>query len=341
MAYKPHFAITPRLLKLLTQATELRLWIAKSSVEVAWLPALQKETAARLAHSSTAIEGNPLSLEQAQLLAGGEVVAAQEKSKKEVLDYLQALKWVGRERRGAVLNEKKLFLLHKLITQGTLDKKSVGRYKIKPNRIIDAKGRTVYTPPAPKEVRKLTRELIAWINQCSDEEFHPLIVSAIAHHQLVSIHPFSDGNGRISRALAIWVLYTHNFDTHHLFAWDEFFEADRSKYYQKIQQARELDCDLTYWLEYAAEGLVQTLEKTKERILSLQIKKKRLRFTLTPKQEEVLRFIREHGKVKSPEISQAFNLTRARVNQLVKPLVDARVLVRKGETRSTTYRIAS
>ena len=340
MSYQPSYEITTRLLDLLTRAAELRLWIVNSTVDVPWLPALQKDTAARLAHSSTAIEGNSLSLNQVQLLAQGDAVHAQDKSKKEILDYLAALKWIEKQSLNRLMTEKKLLLLHKKITLNTLVQ-GTGRYKIRPNRIVDGRGRTVYTPPPPEKARKMTLELIHWINQTSKSKIHPLMVSAIAHHRLLSIHPFADGNGRISRALGIWVLYTRGFDSRHLFAVDEYFEADRGRYYEKIQQARELDDDLTYWLEYVAAGIVDTLEKTKERIASLQIRHKNSKLVLTRRQEEVLRFIRERGKVNSAEIVKAFRLTRSRVNQLVKPLVEASVLIQEGATRATTYRIST
>ncbi len=338
--YEPRFRITSRLLNLISQAAELRAWIAQAAVDVPWLPSLQKDTAARLAHSSTAIEGNPLSLSQVQSLVQGDQVFAQEKSKKEVLDYLRALKWIEREPPGSLIAEKKLLHLHKLVTQNTLPKQETGRYKTRPNRIVDSRGRTVYLPPSPGEVKKLTRELLTWINQSSKSNIHPHIVSAVAHHRLVSIHPFMDGNGRVSRTLALWVLYIRRFDTQHLFALDEFFEADRARYYDKIQQVRELDQDMTYWLEYAADGLIHALEKTKDRIHSLQIRNKDSRLRLSERQEQVLRLIREHGKVKSADIRKAFDLTRSRVNQVVKPLVSAGVLIQEGATRSTTYRIA-
>jgi Fic family protein len=340
MADHPQFKITPRLLSLLTAITELKAWIVSSTVDVPWLMALQRDTAARLAHSSTAIEGNPLSLGQVQGLSRGDKVQAEERSRHEVLNYFKALAWIEKESAGARFTEKKLFSLHRMITQGLMSQDQIGRYKSKQNLVVDGQGKAVYIPPKPAECARLTRELAAWMNQSHQADLHPLIVGAVAHHRMLSIHPFADGNGRVSRALGIWVLFTRRFDTRHLFAWDEYFEADRSQYYQKIQQARELDDDLTYWLEYTAQGLQSALEKTRDRITALQIKKKGFRFTVTAQQEQVLRFIREHGKVKSADIGNAFKCTRSRVNQVVKPLVDADILKREGETRATTYRVA-
>jgi Fic family protein len=70
--YKPRFDISPRLLSLVTQAAEIRAWINSAVVDAPWLPILQRETSARLAHSSTAIEGNPLTLREVEVLARGE-----------------------------------------------------------------------------------------------------------------------------------------------------------------------------------------------------------------------------------------------------------------------------
>lgn len=339
--YKPTYTITPELLRLITAAADLRAWIGQAVVDVTWLPALQRDTTARLAHSSTAIEGNPLTLPEVEALARGDSILAGEKAKWEVLNTLAAMRWIWERKPGGEIEETALLHLHKLLTQKTLPVEAVGQYKTRSNRVVDGTGRTVYTPPPPDKARPFTQDLLAWINSSEAQKLHPVMVGAIAHHRLVSIHPFIDGNGRISRALEVWLLYTRGFDTHHLFALDEYFETDRQRYYDKIQQARELDDDLTYWLEYVADGVVETLRHTKDRIHSLQVRAKGSRIVLTKRQEDVLRFLRDKGRQKSPDIEKAFKITRARVGQLMQPLVKARLVVREGRTRATTYRLPS
>lgn len=337
--YKPLFNISPTLLRLATQATEIRVWINSAVVDVAWLPILQREIAARLAHSSTAIEGNPLTLREVEALARGEEIGAKAKDKQEILNALAAMHWIWGRKTGAPVKESDLLHLHRILTRKILADDQSGHYKTRPNRIVDHRGLTVYTPPPPDKANPLTLELLEWINSKESETQHPIITGAIAHHRLVSIHPFADGNGRISRALALWLFYSRGFDTHHLFALDEFFEQDRQRYYNKIQQARDLDDDLSYWLEYVAEGVVETLNKVKERILGLCISVQAPRMVLTKRQEDILRFLRDRGRVKSPDIEIAFSLTRARVGQIIKPLVDAGLIIREGQTRATTYRL--
>lgn len=324
---------------MVTLATEIRAWINSAVVDVSWLSVLQRETAARLAHSSTAIEGNPLTLPEVEALARGEEIGAKAKDKQEILNALAAMKWIWDRKTGAPLKESDLLRLHRILTQKVLLDEQSGHYKNRQNRIVNHRGITVYTPPPPDKAKPLTLEFLEWLNSEESKALHPIIVGAVAHHRLVSIHPFSDGNGRISRALAIELLYSRGFDTHHLFALDEFFEQDRQRYYQKIQQARELDDDLSYWLEYVAEGIVETLNKVKERILGLSISAQAPRMVLTKRQEDILRFLRDRGRVKSPDIEKAFSLTRARVGQIIKPLVDAGLVIREGQTRATTYRL--
>ena len=335
--YKPIFHITPALLKHISRSSELKSWIGTTLVDVTWLPRLQIEITARLTHSSTAIEGNPLTLEEVEALSRGEEIGTNEKSKKEVLNYLKALRWIWKQSNRKAFNEVGLLKLHKLITMELV--KNPGQYKDKQNRVIDHKGHTVYVPPSAEKSPQLTKELIQWLNSKESQELHPIITCAIAHHRLVSIHPFTDGNGRIARAVGIWILYVRGFDTHHLFSLDDYFEKDRQKYYQKLQQVRDLDDDLTYWLEYVAEGVSETLLRTKERIHSLKTDSAQSKILLTKRQEDVLRFLRDKGRVRTAEIEHAFKITRSRLNQILKPLVEAGLVIREGQTRATSYKL--
>lgn len=337
--YGPRFEISKELLWLVAEAAELRAWIRGAVVGVSWLPALQRDSAARLAHSSTAIEGNPLSLADAEALARGEDIAAASSDKREVLNYLAAARWIASGKAPVRITEKDLLRLHRQLTRGVLPGEACGAYKRKPNRVVDAKGRTVYTPPPPDKARALTRALLDWLNAPATLDLHPIVTSAIAHHRLVSIHPFFDGNGRLARAVAMWILAARGFDTEHLFALDEFFEKDRQLYYDKVQQARDLDDVLTYWLDYVARGVVETLKATRTRIESLRVAHASTKLVLTRRQEDVLRLLRDRGRLRSPDIEKAFGVTRARVAQILKPLTDAGLVVREGQTRATMYRL--
>ena len=96
MSYEPQFTITPRLLSLVEGIAALRERILGAAVEVSWIPALQKDTRTRNGHASTAIEGNPLTLEQVRALEEGrELVASDARSSREVLNYFAGLRYVA------------------------------------------------------------------------------------------------------------------------------------------------------------------------------------------------------------------------------------------------------
>jgi Fic family protein len=346
MSYDPRFEIKPQFLSLVVEIAHRNAWLnylmtTHNLHSQDWLCTIQREATTKLAHFSTAIEGNTLSLEDVEDIEHHSGVKKDDsKQLLEVKNYLAALKWIQSNQKQKTLKESDLFHLHKLISKGLLGSDQEGHYKTKANRIVDYAGRTIYTPPSPQKTPKLMQDLIDWLNKASKEKLHPIILSAIAHHRLVSIHPFSDGNGRISRALGVWMLYAQGFDTHFVLALDEFFEKDRQLYYDKIQQARDLDDDLTFWITYVAECLFQTLEKTQTRIQDLLDQSKALP-PLSIKQKECIKFIKRRGEVRSPDLQKGLDISRARVNQIIGPLVKEGIVVQLGLRRGTTYRVAT
>jgi Fic family protein len=231
-----------------------------------------------------------------------------------------------------------LLTLHNLMTQELLSTNDCGKYRAVQNYIIDAKGIVVFTPPAPKKVAQCIKDLFSWIKNFPD--IHPVVRSAIFHHQFVTIHPFTDGNGRVARAAGQWLLFEKGYDPLHTLGLDDFFAADRKRYYEMIQQARELDGDYTYWVDYIAEGLVDSVQNVANRIRMARRSQKVSKTPVTPKQEELLRLIDEYGVLGSAQICEYMKINRARVNQLIAPLVRAGVVIKEGTTRGVKYSLA-
>lgn len=331
--FNPHYRISPHCLTLITKATELATKINQANITFPLIVKMQKEALSRNAHSSTSIEGNVLSLAQVSALSEDRQVNADALQKKEAANYIKALRWIIKNYQ-LRLSEKRLLSLHVVIVDGLVANDKAGRYKQKQNYVVNAKKIVVFTPPKPKDCPRLVGELIQWVNRVND--IHPVVVSAIFHHQLVSIHSFSDGNGRLARVVSQWVLYQKKFDPHHILALDDFYAGQRERYYQKIQQARELDYDLTYWIEYVAEGVLDTVKQVYSKVSRFSIAPKK-RITITPKQEELLEIIAMHGVLSSRNIGKALKINRARVNQLINPLVKAQIIRREGSARATRY----
>lgn len=331
--FNPTYSITPYFLSCVEEITRLQTTIEKSRIKLPVLLELQKEAFDRNVHSSTAIEGNLLSLNQVAALGKNQDIKTDAKERLEVENYMRAMNWVI-EQSEKKLDEKKLLKLHHFITQGLIEEKKSGQYRKVQNYVIDAKKRVVYTPPRAAKVATLTKELLGWINE--NEDINAIVASAIFHHQLVNIHPFTDGNGRLARAAALWILYQKKYDPFHIVALDEYFENDRDQYYLKITQVRELDYDFTYWIDYIAEGLLGTLQNTMRRIYQLSISPEKT-IELSEKQEMLINYIKKNPGCNSSKIGQDLNINRARVNQLITPFVQGGVIRVEGRARATRY----
>src|SRR5580698_5256988 len=229
MNYQPQFSITPALLARVEQIAALRERILAATVEVSWIPALQKDTRTRNTHSSTAIEGNPLTLEQVRAVEEGrDIPAMGVRAMREVVNYFAGLRFVEKNAAKKTISHEEILRLHKIMTGDVMDQGTAGRYRTMAVRV----GR--YVPPPPADVSGLMFELLTWWNK-EAANLSPVLSSAIVHYRFEAIHPFADGNGRTGRALALWELYRRGFDTHHIFSVDEYFWEDRPSYYAALQ----------------------------------------------------------------------------------------------------------
>src|SRR6476646_10168593 len=255
VSYKPIYTITPVLLAQVEQIAGLRERILAAAVQVPWIPALQKDTRIRNAHSSTAIEGNPLTLEQVRAMEEGrEIPATAVRARREVANYFAGLRFVEKNAKRSLVTHREILKLHRILAGEVMDQGTAGEYRTIRVRVGD------YVAPPPQRVEPLMSHLLSWWNK-SAAKLSPILSSAIVHHQFETIHPFADGNGRVGRMLSLWELYRRGFDSHHIFSIDEFYWEDRPRYYAALEEMGQEEGDLTSWLEYSAEGLRQTMER--------------------------------------------------------------------------------
>jgi len=334
MAYQPKFTISPRLLALVQDIAALRERIAGATVEVPWIPALQKDTRARNAHSSTAIEGNPLTLDQVRAVEEGrDLPAIPDRARREVVNYFAALRYIEKHAGKKTIVDEDVLRLHEIIAGQVMDQGEAGCYRTIRVRVGP------YIPPPPELVSGLMLELLEWWNRESGT-LSPVLSSAIIHYQFEAIHPFADGNGRTGRALALWELYRRGFDTHHIFSVDEYYWEGRPRYYASLQTVRQQGEDLTGWLEYTAEGLLLTLERVWQRIQQLSARTRGRKLVLRPKQEQLLHMLREKGSLSPKEIWNGVGVSKQGAIDLLRPLMEAGLVKREGTRKSGRYVLA-
>lgn len=333
MVFAPTFTITARLLALSEAIAVMRERILNAAVELSWVPALQKDSRVRNVHASTAIEGNPLTLEQVRLIEEGRSLeASDDRSQREVLNYFAGLRYIEKNAAKKTIRHEDVFSLHRILADGVMDQGDAGRYRTIAVRVGN------YFPPAAADVSGLMMELLDWWNKPS-KDLSPVLSSAILHHRFESIHPFSDGNGRTGRALALWELYRRGFDTHHIFSVDEFYWEDRPRYYAALDAVRREGDDLTGWLEYSADGLCQTLERVWLRVQTFQPEPGK-KIVLRPKQEHLLRLLADHGSMSPSDIWEALAISKQGAMDLINPLLEAGMIEKTGGKKTGRYSLS-
>ena len=196
-------------------------------------------------------------------------------------------------------------------------------------------------PPSTEEVPELMRELVAWLNRPND--IHPIIVSGIAQFQLVHIHPFLDGNGRTSRLLSTLCLYRAGYDFKRLFTLSEYYDRDRTAFYDALQGVRRANMDLTGWIEYFAHGLATQLAEVRQKgETAIQQDALARRHTLTSRQARALGHVLLHGRITIKECQTLFpEVSRRTLQRDLRALVEKGLLQRRAGTNRLEYVLAN
>ena len=274
-------------------------------------------------HYSTYIEGNRLTLEQVQdLIKIGSTFPGRKRDEKEILGYYAALEEI-----------KKLSSIHKPLTQEDIQYLHAlvlggGKVKVKPtpyrdcqNTIYDAGSKKiVYLPPEAKDVKKLMSDLVEWINQSEQNNFPCPLIAAIVHYQFATIHPYYDGNGRTARLLATVILHRGGYDLKGLYSLEEYYAKNLQDYYNAISIGPShnyyfgrADADITPWMNYFCNGMIDSFEKVKTHALleyhkGFEDKTKFLR-ELDAQQQAALTLFKQRKIITSKDIQDFFNLS--------------------------------
>jgi len=260
------FNFTPEIVRALQSIERARAEVQLTVLPPAVAEGLRLRARVRSTHFSTRIEGNRLTLAEAEeAVTKGRNFPGRERDTLEVQHYFQALaqieKWVD---EGKPVTEERICQLHALIFTGKRAKPTP--YRDGQNVIRDGSGAIVYLPPEAGDVPALMREMVDWIHKSENEQPIP-VVAGVAHYQFVTIHPFYDGNGRTARALATWLLYRGGYDLGKFYALEEFYFQDLDGYYNALVThpnhnyyfGRNL-ADMTPWLVYFVKGMAVVFE---------------------------------------------------------------------------------
>ena len=341
--FSPEFTYTHAMVKRLAAIAAAREVVLHAHLVPKWEVSIRREQLIRAAHASTAIEGNPLTLEEVSRLADGRDVMAARRAKDEVLNYMQVLEHIDTYQNGGQISEEHLLALHHDITLGTLDDpETEGAFR--KVRVVVGNRHTkevVYSPPPPKEVAPMMTALITWLNSDATHQMHPVLIAGVAHYELVRIHPFVDGNGRTARALATLILAMREFDIKRFFTLDDFYDSDRPAYYAVLKAVNKAYPDSTVWLDYFTEGVEISLHRVKERVLLLSSEKHRKesggQVALSERQMKIIEYIHANGSIKTTNLVSLFHISRQAALKELSQMAEKELIQMKGIRKAAHY----
>ena len=345
MTFEPKYTITDKILNNLTSIASAREVIEQSPLVPKWEAKLRRQALLHNTHSSTAIEGNKLTLEQVGSLSQGKEILAAPKDKQEVLNYLEALEKIPAFVNKEGINAETLFEIHAIITRKVLDNPSdCGVFRNRQvyvgKHVFDATGfreEIVYMPPETEMVPELVAEFLEWLK---DRKANPVLLAGIAHYEIARIHPFIDGNGRTARLLAALVMYLSGFDHRRIFALDDYYDRDRPAYYAALGAVDKETRDLTKWLEYFTDGVASSVNEVKEAILRLGLKGKKglaPQAALTSRQMQIVESINNRGTITNRDLQALFKISAQAVHKELSKLVELKIIKSQGQGRSLHY----
>ena len=271
------YRLTHAIVGNLTRIEAARVVIESAPLPTAVLAELTRQARVRATHYSTRIEGNRLTLQEAEQVIAGRrrVFQGRERDVAEVRNYWEALarveEWAG---RGRAVTEGLIQRVAGLVLHGK--RAGAELYRTGQNAVRDSvTGALVYLPPEASDVPPLMAALVNWIRKAEEEGVSPVVTAGLAHYQFVTIHPYYDGNGRTARLLATLLLHRGGYGLHGLFSLEEHHARDLEGYYHALDVGGHhnyyfgrAEADLTEWLEYFVDTASIVFEAARQEALT-------------------------------------------------------------------------
>lgn len=343
--FTPSFTITNKILMHIAKIEAAEEVIRHAPILPLWEKQFREEAVMRTVYHGTHIEGNMLHKDEAQDVLMGKDVLARPRDIQEIINYRKVIEFIDEEAQKKIdkITELLVKKVHRITADKILSDDQLGEYRLKQVIIRNSQtGEVTFRPPPSIEVPFLMREFLYWVNKDDKDEIHPILKAGISHHELVRIHPFIDGNGRVSRALATLILLLGGYDIRRFFSLEEYYDRDAVSYYENLQKASS--GDLTSWLEYFSFGAAVEFEKIKEKILKLS-KDARLKerfggqqIYLTERQVKIIEYLQEIGYLQNQAFSSVFpDISEDTVLRDVQDLIKKNLVKKIGSTKGARY----
>lgn len=343
--FNPSFTITNKILKNIGRIEAAREVIMDAPLLPLWEKQFKEDAIIRTAHHGTHIEGNKLGFSEAKDVLLGKEVIGRPRDIQEIINYRKVLRLIDEEIKKKIekITEELVKKIHRVVVDKILAGEELGKYRVKEVVVRNSEtGEVTFRPPPAIELPFLMREFLYWLNKVSDEDIHPILLAGIAHHEIVRIHPFIDGNGRVARALATLILFLGKYDIRQFFSLEEYYDKDAVSYYENLKQAS--DGNLSAWLEYFSLGVAIEFERIKNKVLKLSkdtYLKEKLggkQVFLNERQVKIVEYIQSVGYLQNQAFKEIFpDISEDTVLRDLADLIQKGIIKKIGKTKGARY----
>ena len=338
--------ITPQILGLIAELDEFKgAWRALGTLAPERLSALRRVATIESIGSSTRIEGSKLTdREVERLLANLEIKSFDTRDEQEVAGYAETMELVFQSWQEITLTENHVKQLHRdLLRHSEKDAHHRGQYKTQPNSVaaFDEAGNQVgiiFEPATPFDTPQLMKEAADWAREALEaRQLHPLLVIAIFIVVFLQIHPFQDGNGRLSRILTTLLLLRAGYAYVPYSSLESVVEQNKEGYYLALRQTQgtvRTDApDWQPWVLFFLRALQQQMHRLAKKV-------EREKIVLSAMPELSLRIVehaREHGRVTIGDMARLTGTSRNTLKVHFRQLLGKGQLVMNGHGRGAWY----
>ena len=338
--------ITPEILGLVSEIDEFKgAWRALGTLAPERLSALRRVATIESIGSSTRIEGSKLTdAEVARLLARFEIKSFESRDEQEVAGYAQVMETIFAHFDAIDLTENHVMQFHRdLLAFSDKDERHRGAYKTLANNVsaFDADGKeigVIFETATPFDTPGRMQELVEWTRgTLAEQSLHPLLVIAIFAVVFLEIHPFQDGNGRLSRALSTLLLLRAGYAYVPYSSLESVIEGSKEGYYLALRQTQRTipgpKANWQPWVVYFLRALQQ-----QKRRLEKKLERERIILGALPELSlHIIDAVKEHGRITIGEIVKLTGANRNTVKKHLATLVDANHLSQNGTGKGTWY----
>ena len=330
-------------MKLMTDLSKIdrfdATWASIEKRQGASLKQLKSIATVRSVGASTRIEGSKMTDDEvAVLIEKLSVSKLEERDEQEVIGYFEALDTIAENYESISISESQIKNLHKILMQhGEKDAWHRGNYKALSNAVeanlVDGSKQIIFRTTEPGlATQDAMMQLFDWY--LSDKETIPLIKAAVFVYEFLSIHPFQDGNGRLSRLLGSLLLLKNGYSWIQYVSFEHEIESRKSEYYKVLMQTQRNRPgeNVTAWLNFFISCIINIQEQ-----LLIKLEEGRADKPITQRDKRIVFFIQNHAGCGSGEISRKLNIALPTVKKSLKELVAIEIISKEGQGKSTGY----